>query len=294
MRFQAKTRSPRRRDRRCRVADRDRSDAHATAAPGAPRRPERRHPRAVPAGPAPQGGRGQAGGGRGSDPFEGADLSPKDPVTAVSPAEEQKRFLLPPGYRIEPVLTEPDIEEPMQIAFDGNGRMFVLEIRGYMQDADATGELAPTGRISVHEDADNDGVYEKHSVFVDKLVFPRFVMPFGANAILTMESNQTRCGSTPTPTATRSPTRRSCSRPASAAPATSSTSRAACCGAWTTGCTAPTTPSASAGRRAASSGSRRRQQRAVGHHAGQRRQGLVPGRRQRAARLLPAADPLRR
>jgi glucose/arabinose dehydrogenase/mono/diheme cytochrome c family protein len=143
--------------------------------------------------PAPQAGRGQGAGGRGggqeADPFEGADLSPKEPITGVSPAEEQKRFLLQPGFRIEPVLTEPDIEEPMQIAFDGNGRMFVVEIRGYMQDADATEELAPTGRISVHEDANNDGVYEKHSVFVDKLVFPRFAMPIGANAILTMESN---------------------------------------------------------------------------------------------------------
>ena len=29
----------------------------------------------------------------------------------------------------------------------------------------------------------------RHSVFVDKLVFPRFVMPCGANAVLTMESN---------------------------------------------------------------------------------------------------------
>jgi glucose/arabinose dehydrogenase len=136
----------------------------------------------------PQGG-GRQGGGRGDDPFEGADLSPKEPITGVSPAEEQKRFLLPPGYRIEPVLTEPDIET-MQIAFDGNGRMFVLEIRAYMQDADATNELAPTGRISVHEDVNNDGVYEKHAVFVDKLVFPRFVMPMGANAVLSMESNQ--------------------------------------------------------------------------------------------------------
>jgi mono/diheme cytochrome c family protein/glucose/arabinose dehydrogenase len=90
---------------------------------------------------------------------------------------------------MEPVLTEPDIEEPMQIAFDGNGRMFVVEIRGYMQDADATDELAPTGRISVHEDVDNDGVYEKHSVFVDKMVFPRFAMPIGADAILAMDSN---------------------------------------------------------------------------------------------------------
>jgi mono/diheme cytochrome c family protein len=58
-----------------------------------------------------------------------------------------------------------------------------------MQDADATGELDAVGRISVHEDRDNDGKYETHSVFVDKLVFPRFVMPLGGNAILTKESN---------------------------------------------------------------------------------------------------------
>src|SRR4029434_8732382 len=82
-----------------------------------------------------------------------------------------------------------DSEEPAQIAFDGNGRMFVLELRGYMQDADATGELDPVGRISVHEDRDNDGKYDTHSVCVEKLVFPRFVMPLGANAILTKESN---------------------------------------------------------------------------------------------------------
>ncbi len=88
-----------------------------------------------------------------------------------------------------PVLTEPDIMEPMQIAFDGNGRMFVLELLSYMQDADATGELDPISRISLHEDTNNDGVYDKHTVFVDHLVFPRFVTPFGPNAILTMESN---------------------------------------------------------------------------------------------------------
>ena len=51
------------------------------------------------------------------------------------------------------------------------------------------GELAPVGRVSVHEDRDNDGVYETHHVFVDHLVFPRFVTPLGANAILTKESN---------------------------------------------------------------------------------------------------------
>ena len=56
-------------------------------------------------------------------------------------------------------------------------------------DADAGGELDPVGRISVHEDKDGDGKYETHKVFVDNMVFPRFVMPFGANAILAKESN---------------------------------------------------------------------------------------------------------
>jgi mono/diheme cytochrome c family protein/glucose/arabinose dehydrogenase len=129
-----------------------------------------------------------AGRGRGTPMWE-ADFSKKVPVPVLTPAEEAKRFWLPPGYKLEPVLADPDIEEPAQIAFDGNGRMFVLELRGYMQNADADGELDPVGRISVHEDKDNDGTYETHGVFVDRLVFPRFVTPIGGNAILTKESN---------------------------------------------------------------------------------------------------------
>jgi mono/diheme cytochrome c family protein len=136
------------------------------------------------------GGRGGRGGPQATDPAnEGVDFSPRPPVLPLAPAEQLKHFVMQPGYRIELVLAEPHIDEPTAVAFDGNGRMFVLEDRGYMNDADGTGTLEPTGRISMHEDRDNDGVYEAHSVFVDNLVFPRFVMPFGANAVLTMESN---------------------------------------------------------------------------------------------------------
>ena len=123
------------------------------------------------------------------DPFEGADLSPKPPVTPLSPSDEKERFLVPAGFHLEPVLSEPAIQQPASISFDGNGRMFVLELRSYMLDADATNQLAPVSRISRWEDRNNDGVYETHTVFVDSLVFPRFVVPYGANAILTMESN---------------------------------------------------------------------------------------------------------
>jgi glucose/arabinose dehydrogenase/mono/diheme cytochrome c family protein len=136
------------------------------------------------------GGPGPGAAPDANDPANAkADLSPKPPVLPLSPAEEAKRLQLPPGYRMEPVLSEPAIEDPAQVAFDGNGRMFVVELRGYFQSPDGIDLIPPIGRISMHEDRDHDGVYEHHSVFVDRLVFPRFVLPFGANTILTMETN---------------------------------------------------------------------------------------------------------
>src|SRR6476620_3022168 len=129
----------------------------------------------------PGGGRGPGAAPEASDPANAnADLSPKPPVVAATPEEQAKRFWLPPGYRLTPILSEPIIEDPAQIAFDGNGRMFVVELRGYYQTPEGIDLVPPLGRISVHEDRDGDGTYERHSVFVDKLVFPRFVLPFGA------------------------------------------------------------------------------------------------------------------
>ena len=157
------------------------NQAPPSASPGADAAPQQ------PAAPAPAGAQGR-GFGRGQQMTE-PDFSKKPPIAALTPEQEAKKFWLPPGFKLEPVLTDPDIEEPAQIAFDGNGRMFVLELRGYMQTADADGELDPVGRISVHEDRDNDGKYETHKVFVDHMVFPRFVMPFGPNTILAKESN---------------------------------------------------------------------------------------------------------
>src|SRR2546428_7885182 len=59
-------------------------------------------------------------------------------VPMLSPEEELKTIQLPAGYRLELVLSEPDIKEPMAIAFDGNGRMYVVEMRTYMQDIEGT------------------------------------------------------------------------------------------------------------------------------------------------------------
>ena len=121
--------------------------------------------------------------------WKGIDLEPKAPVLPKYPEEEAKHFLLPDGYRIEPILTEPQIEQPGAIAFDGNGRMYVLELRTYMLTADSDGTLDPVSRISRWEDRNNDGIYETGTAFVDSLIFPRFVLPYGKDCVLAMESD---------------------------------------------------------------------------------------------------------
>lgn len=95
----------------------------------------------------------------------------------LSKEEAHKSIELPDGYSLELVLSEPHIEEPVACAFDGNGVLYVVEMRTYMQDADAGGEQEPKSRISRHEDTDGDGVYDKHSVFIDNLLLPRAVLP---------------------------------------------------------------------------------------------------------------------
>lgn len=138
----------------------------------------------------PTGGRGAGAAPDAKDPANAnADWSPKLPVLPLSAIEQAKRFWLPPGYRLEPVLSDPIIEDPAQIVFDGNGRMFVVELRGYVQTPEGIDLIPPIGRISRHEDRDRDGVYEHHTVFVDAMVFPRFATPFGAGSLLTMETN---------------------------------------------------------------------------------------------------------
>ncbi|MDP7657382.1 MAG: hypothetical protein QF706_14995, partial [Roseibacillus sp.] len=59
----------------------------------------------------------------------------KSPVLKpLSPVESMEHIRLPPGFRLELVASEPQVREPVALAWDGNGRMFVAEMRSYMQD----------------------------------------------------------------------------------------------------------------------------------------------------------------
>lgn len=117
---------------------------------------------------------------------EGTLFSEKAPP--LSPEESIATMEVQPHFKVVPVLTEPHIHEPAAIAWDGNGRLYVVEMRTYMQEIDGKNQLAPTSRVSRHEDTDGDGVYDKHTVFADNLALPRMVLPL-LDRVIIRETN---------------------------------------------------------------------------------------------------------
>jgi len=95
------------------------------------------------------------------------------PAPALPPAQEQATFQLADGLRIELVAAEPMVEDPVVISFDEDGRLWVVEMRGFMPNLEMEGEEAPVGRISVLLDHDGDGRMDESVVFLDSLVLPR-------------------------------------------------------------------------------------------------------------------------
>ena len=112
------------------------------------------------------------------------DFPPQPVPKFLSPAESQKQFQLPEGYSLELVLSEPQIKEPAVAVFDGDGNLFVAEMRTYMQDIDGSGKFNRVSRVSKHMDTDGDGKFDKHTVFIDKLLLPRILLPLDDRLIV--------------------------------------------------------------------------------------------------------------
>ncbi|HMC78775.1 MAG TPA: c-type cytochrome [Vicinamibacterales bacterium] len=91
----------------------------------------------------------------------------------LSPAEELKTIFMPPGYHLELVASEPLVQDPVVMDWDSDGRLWVVEMPGYMIDIQASREHDPLGRIVVLQDTNKDGRMDKRTVFADGLVLPR-------------------------------------------------------------------------------------------------------------------------
>ncbi len=116
--------------------------------------------------------------------YEKPEINPNPEIKYLSPEESLAKMYIPKGYRIELVASEPMINEPVSIAWDGDGKMYVAQMITYMQDIDATHENEPWSRISVLEDTNGDGVMDKSSIFIDSMVLPRIMLPLDDRVIV--------------------------------------------------------------------------------------------------------------
>jgi mono/diheme cytochrome c family protein len=87
-----------------------------------------------------------------------------------------------PGLIVQLVAAEPMVQDPVVITFDEDGRLWVVEMRGFMPDIDGAGENKRVGRVSVLEDTNGDGLMDVSTVYIDSLIMPRAIaiVPHGA------------------------------------------------------------------------------------------------------------------
>jgi len=97
---------------------------------------------------------------------------PKYPPV-LTPAQELKTFHMAPGYQVQLVASEPLVKDPILAEFDGDGRLWVVEMQGYAVGEKMVNMTEPVSDVVILEDTDGDGVYDKRTVFQDKLVLPR-------------------------------------------------------------------------------------------------------------------------
>jgi putative membrane-bound dehydrogenase-like protein len=113
----------------------------------------------------------------------------QDQPGALSPADAANTFKVVDGLEFEQVLAEPIVAQPLQLNWDERGRMWVVQYLQYPNPAGlkmvsrdnfwrAVYDKVPPpppnhfrglDKITIHEDTDGDGKYDKHKTFVDGL-----------------------------------------------------------------------------------------------------------------------------
>jgi len=116
-----------------------------------------------------------------------------------SPAEALKTMKPRPGFKIELMASEPLVKSPIAFAWGPDGKFWVVEMGDYPLGVDGKGK--PGGRIKFLEKTkkkasrerkrpenapdDDDGPYDKATVFMDNLPFPTGVLPWGKGVLVT-------------------------------------------------------------------------------------------------------------
>lgn len=115
---------------------------------------------------------GAESGDRDTRHVDGFDYSlPR--IAPTEPRDALKTFEILSGYRIELVAAEPLVRDPVAMSFDADGRLYVVEMCDYSEQAEDH-----LGAIRLLTDVDGDGAFDNSETFVEGLSWPTAVICF--------------------------------------------------------------------------------------------------------------------
>ncbi|MBI5759570.1 MAG: DUF1080 domain-containing protein [Planctomycetales bacterium] len=88
------------------------------------------------------------------------------PHAGLTPDEAAQAMTVPEGFKVTAFAGEPDVKQPIAMTIDDRGRLWVAEAFSYPVRVP---EDKAQDRILIFEDVDNDGKFDKRTVFADKL-----------------------------------------------------------------------------------------------------------------------------
>ncbi|NND32242.1 MAG: dehydrogenase [Saprospiraceae bacterium] len=100
------------------------------------------------------------------------------------PSQALSTFKIAEDLEIQLVASELLVQDPVAMTFDENGRLWVVEMRGYMPNINGDGEDAAIGRINILMDLNHDGVMDSSIIFLDSLVLPRSIAIVDGGALV--------------------------------------------------------------------------------------------------------------
>src|ERR1043166_2848260 len=86
----------------------------------------------------------------------------------MSAADAAVKMTLPAGFKATVFAAEPDVQNPIAMAWDSRGRLWVAENYTYAE-AGKKFDLNLRDRILIFEDKDGDGHFDVRKVFTDEL-----------------------------------------------------------------------------------------------------------------------------
>jgi putative membrane-bound dehydrogenase-like protein len=114
------------------------------------------------------------------------EVAPPEKVelpAAKTPAESRAAIRVPAGFEVQLVAAEPLVQDPIDIAWGPDGKLWVVEMADYPLGLDGKGK--PGGRIRFLESSRGDGIYDRSTLFAEGLRFPTSVLPWRGGVLVT-------------------------------------------------------------------------------------------------------------